>query len=295
MLKAGSIALAIDGTNEADRDTALMAFARQFHQVPLLVTSQATVDEGWQVWHLPGDVSEMGDGLLILWLGPRNGKLLAQRIAAEGLSDSILSGYDLRLIADLAGADVEHTPLPVDRVSLYRAMLARVLGPDGQPVRLEGLKSVAWAMVTQRRREIVSDDEKLLGAGILHALSKEGVRIIRPAGGVHEFRHDQMRAFLAASRLYEETPDLSALEKVATDAGAFALNRRDQEELWRFVAALIISEEDLKALWRFANEDPEPRATLLASLQAEADQRDVTLVRTARRRSKKATEALQKR
>jgi hypothetical protein len=117
MLKAGSIALAIDGANEADRDTALMAFARQFHQVPLLVTSQATVEEGWQVWHLPGDVSEMGDGLLILWLGPENGKLLAQRIAAEGLSDTILSGYDLRLIADLAGADVEHTPLPVDRVA----------------------------------------------------------------------------------------------------------------------------------------------------------------------------------
>jgi len=105
-----------------------------------------------------------------------------------------------------------------------------------------------------------------------------------------------MRAFLAASRLYEETPDLSALEKVATDAGAFALNRRDQEELWRLVAALLVSEEDLKALWHFANEDPEPRAILLASLQAEADQRDVTLVRTARRRrSKTATEALQKR
>jgi hypothetical protein len=85
----------------------------------------------------------------------------------------------------------------------------------------------------------------------------------------------------------EETPTLSALEKAATDAGAFALNRRDQEELWRFLAALLVSVEDLKALWRFANDELEERAILLAALQAEADDRDLTLVRTARRRRSK--------
>jgi hypothetical protein len=52
--------------------------------------------------------------------------------------------------------------------------------------------------------------------------------------------------FLAALWLVEETPTLSALEKAATDAGAFTLNRRDQEELWRFLAALLVSAEDLR-------------------------------------------------
>jgi hypothetical protein len=81
------------------------------------------------------------------------------------------------------------------------------------------------------------------------------------------------------------------LEKEATDAMAFALNRRDQEELWRFLAALLVSAEDLKALWCFANEDPEVHAILLAALQTEADERDVVLVRTARpRRSKTVAE-----
>jgi hypothetical protein len=292
MLKAGGIALTLDGTNEADRDTALSAFARQFHQVPLLVTSQAAGDEGWEIWHLPEDVSELRDSLLVLWLGREIGRLLSHRIAAEGLSQTISSGYDLRLIADLAGADAEHTPLPSDRVELYRAMLAQVLGPNGQPIRLEGLKRLAWTMVIERRREIVSDDEKLLGSGILHALAKEGVRIVRSVAAVHEFRHDQMRAFLAASWLYEEMPSLSELETAATDAGAFALNRRDQDELWHFIAALV-SDDDLKTLWHFADEEPEPRAILLACLQTEADKRDVTLVRSARRRmSKKAIEAL---
>jgi hypothetical protein len=46
-------------------------------------------------------------------------------------------------------------------------------------------------MVTQRRREIVPDDEKVLGAGTLNILLKEGLRIVRAVGAVHEFRHDK--------------------------------------------------------------------------------------------------------
>jgi hypothetical protein len=288
MLKAGRIALAFDGTNEADRDAAIAAFAQQFPAVRLLVTSQGAAWSDWEAWHLPDNVSGLREGLLNLWLGAEKAALLSDRIVADGLTDSLLSGYDLRLVVDLAGADPEHLPLPPDRIGLYRAMLARDASADEHLIRLEGLKRLAWTMITQRRREIVSDDEKLLGSGTLKALAKEGIRIVWPVSAVHEFRHDQMRAFLAALWLIEETPNLSALEKAATDEGAFALNRRDQEELWRFVAALLVSADDLKALWRFANDDPELHALLLAALQAEADERDVTLVRTARRRGRVA-------
>ena len=133
----------------------------------------------------------------------------------------------------------------------------------------------------QRRRRIVPDDEKVLGGGALYALEREGVRIVRSIGAEHEFRHDQMRAFLAALWLVEETPTLPALQKTVADGGAFGLNRRDQEELWGFVAPLLTSAADLEALWRFANDDPIERAILLAALQAEADKRGVTLVRVA--------------
>jgi hypothetical protein len=287
MLRAGHIALALDGTNEADRDMALAAFARQFSQARLLVTSQAMGDEQeeqWEIWELPKDIGQLRDELLALWLGEDKGATLTRRIVAEGLSGTIISGYDLRLLADLATADPEHTSLPGDRVALYRAMFARVSGPDGQPLRLEGLERLAWTMVTQRRRRIVPDDEKLLGVGTLKSLVREGLRIVRPIGAEYEFRHDQMRAFLAALWLVEETPTLPALQKTAIDAGAFGLNRRDQEELWRFVAPLLASTADLEALWHFANDDPVERAILLAALQAEADKRDVTLVRVAQRR-----------
>jgi hypothetical protein len=144
-------------------------------------------------------------------------------------------------------------------------------------------------MVTQRRRRIVSNDEKVLEVGTLQELEREGLRIVRSIGSEHEFRHDQMRAFLAALWLVEEAPNLPALQKTVTDAGAFGLNRRDQEELWGFVAPLLTSTADLEALWRFANNDPIERAILLAALQAEADNRGITLVRVAQQRELETT------
>jgi hypothetical protein len=289
MLKAGHIAVALDGTNEVDHDLALAAFASQFPHTRLLVTSQAIPqslagNERWEVWELPEDIGGLRDGLLALWLGAEQGAVLSRRIAAEALSRTVVSGYDLRLLADLAAVDPEHAALPADRVGLYHAMLARAIGLDGQPLGLEGLKQLAWTMVMQRRRRIALDDEKALGVGTLSALEREGLRIVRSIGAEHEFRHDQMRAFLGALWLVEETPTLPALQKTATDAGAFNLNRRDQEELWRFVAPLLTSNADLEALWHFANDDPVERAILLAALQAEADKRGVTLVRIAQRR-----------
>jgi ligand-binding sensor domain-containing protein len=289
MLKAGQIALALDGINEADRDSALAAFSRQYAAVRLLVTSSLLVEERrdehpglrWEVWRLPPDIIGLRSELLGLWLGHQKAAILDRRILAEGLSDTLASGYDLRLLADLAEADPEHVPLPADRTALYRAMLTRARGPDGQPLRLEGLKKVAWSMVTERRRNIQPDDEKLLGVGTLQALEKEGLRIIQTLGAGREFRHDQMRAFLAALWLVEETPTPHALQMEVSDAGAFALNRRDQEELWRFVASMLSAAEDIEALWLFADEDPAERAILLAALQVEADNRGVTLVRAA--------------
>jgi hypothetical protein len=296
MLKAGHIAVVLDGTNEVDRDPALAAFASQFPQTRLLITSQATPrslasDERWEVWELPEDISGLRDGLLALWLGAEKGAILSRRIAAEGLSRTVVSGYDLRLLADLAAVDPEHATLPGDRVALYRAMLARASGPDGQPLALEGLKQLAWTMMIQRRPRIVPDDEKALGVGTLSALEREGLRIVRSMGAQHEFRHDQMRAFLAALWLVEEAPTLPALQKRATEGGAFDLNRRYQEELWGFVAPLLTSNSDLEALWLFANDDPIERAILLAALQAEADKRGVTLVRVAQQRELETTEA----
>jgi hypothetical protein len=249
-------------------------------------------DEAYQLRVVAVDrYSGLRDGLLTLWLGAEKGAVLSRRIVAEDLSQTVVSGYDLRLLADLAAVAPERAALPDDRVALYRAMLARASGPDGRPLRLEGLEQVAWTMMVQRRRRILPNDEQVLGVGTLHALEREGLGIVRSIGAEREFRHDQMRAFLAALWLVEETPNLRALQKTAIDAGAFGLNRRDQEEFWGFIAPLLTSTADLEALWLFANDDPIERSILLAALQAEADKRGITLVRVAQQHERETTGA----
>jgi hypothetical protein len=287
MLRAGHIALMLDGTNEADRDTALTAFANQFPKTRLLVTSQAipqslTGHEQWEQWELPGDIAELRDRLLAIWLGDEKGAVLASRIVENNLSGTIVSGYDLRLLADLAAADPENAPLPDDRVKLYRTMLERAKGPEGETLRPERLEELAWTMVMEQRRRIVQDDEKMLDAGTLREVAKEGLRILRPIAGGYEFRHDQMRAFLAALWLVDQKPTLLVRQETAVKDGAFDINERDQEELWGFVA-LLTSTGHLEALWNFAADDAARRAILQAALQLEARKRNKDLSRAAQR------------
>ena len=287
MLRAGHIALALDGTNEADRDVALAVFARQFKQTRLLVTSQVLppsdpwekLEDQWKVWKLPEEINVLRLQLLKLWLGDEKGKILSDRIETEGLSATILSGYDLRLLADLAAADPEHAQLPADRIALYEEILDRARVPEGQQLDLDEL---AWKMMTDRQRRIRGEDAKELRDGPLKTLWQEGLRIIRPIGAEYEFRHDQMRAFLAARRLVQ-LPTLPTLQNAVIEKKAFNLNRRDQEELWRFVVPMLKSDENLEALWNFASDDPE-RGILQKVLQEEADKRNITLVRIAQQR-----------
>ena len=98
------------------------------------------------------------------------------------------------------------------------------------------LKQLAWTMMIQRRRRMVADDQKMLGASVLASLAPEEVRIVRALSPEYEFRHDQMRAFLAALWLVDETPTLLALQKLAEWAvrsGLAAVTRRSYGALRR--------------------------------------------------------------
>jgi hypothetical protein len=281
ILKAGHVAIALDGMNEADRAAAFDIFARQFPKVRLLVTSQTRPDrlEGWELWKLPEDVSQLRRSLLDIWLkSSEKGEVLDRRVTSEGLGETIHSGYDLRLIADLAGDEPAEAKLPADRTALYRTVLERVPDSAGKPLNLEQLKKLAWTMVNERRRTIAESE---LSEAAVKALTREGVRILWQVGKLLEFRHDQMRGFLAASWLIEEMP-LDAAQGVLSEAKAFSIAHDDQDQLWGFVAALISKNEDIQAFWNFANEKTIERGRLLEALQKEADRRGTRLIREAR-------------
>ncbi|MDM0110516.1 hypothetical protein QTI66_00015 [Variovorax sp. J22R133] len=279
MLRAGHIALALDGTNEADRNDAIAAFARQYAHVKLIATSQSAAGEGWALWRLPADIGEQRAALLRLWLGDEAGSVLERRLASEP-SVAITSGYDLRLVADLARNDPAGTPMPDGRIGLYRAVLDKATRGDGEPLDLLPLRRLAAKLIVEGRREFSLDAGQALGEGVAATLSSDGVRVIRRVGGSWEFRHDQMRAFLAASSLADDTPTLTQLVARIDEDKMFRLRRDDQEALWSFLADLL-ADHNVKELWIFAQKDPGERGLLQGALQRSADRRKILLVRPA--------------
>lgn len=270
MLRAGGFALVFDGMNEADRDPSLAAFAHAFPKVPLLATSQNDGPGDFEIWRLPPDISSHMDRLLALWLGEAASAALAARIRRDEIGAFLRSGYDLRLVVELAGDDPDRAPLPTTRAGLYRAVLDRVRDAEKA---LPPVKKLAWTMVLDGRRELHRDEMvEAIGDQLLDAL--EAAHVVRLLAETYEFRHDQMRAFLAALWLVEETPSTAAIVKRLgdrrNDGRIWRCSRRDQEELWRFVADLLVTPEDRAALWAFALNDPE-RGFLQFALKARAD------------------------
>jgi hypothetical protein len=249
MFKRGAFALALDGMNEANRDAALAAFARTFPQVRLLVTSQGDPLSDFEKWNLPDQVADYAPGLLQLWLGEAEGNKLADTLKKQGLLPHLLSGYDIRLIADIAGGNVNSAPLPDGRIALYRTVLSKALsGPDAA-VHAEALKRIAWKLLVEGRRDLREPDIAIIGEHIAKRLQEGTTRILRKVSSYSEFRHDQMRAFLAAGYLVDESPNVESIVERLADSEIWNRGRRDQEELWSFLCQLL-APNDLTPLWK---------------------------------------------
>ena len=107
-------------------------------------------------------------------------------------------------------------------------------------------------------------DGTYLSADLLEPLRSEDSRVVRTLDGeTFEFRHDQMRGYLAARWVViHEVAPVRLFEK---DAAIWRLGRSEQEIVWGFVADLIEPERGIE-LWRWATRDPE-RAILQHALQ----------------------------
>ena len=263
LLKSGQLAIALDGLNEADRDQAVLFFARVFPQTRILATSQNNPSFEFQLWRLPNHISDNAEALLQLWLGDKRANDLLERLLNTGLLSELQSGYDLRLIADLAREDPQNAPLPQSRIDLYRAVLARAdLQSSGA---FDRLKKIAWSIFVEGRRDIGADEIKAMGHVVFEDMEKDGVRIVRPVGSGYEFRHDQMRAFLAALYLIEDSPNAKALASRLTDSPVWRCTRRDQEELWQFFSEMLSLSAEIELIWQFTLSTPE-RAFLQTAL-----------------------------
>lgn len=277
MLRTGHIAIALDGTNEADRNQAIAAFERQYPEVKIIATSQSDAKTGWDKWYLPKDILEQRAALLKLWLGNEAGRVLELRLMLDR-NAAIASGYDLRLVYDLTRSDPSGTPIPEGRIGLYGAVLCKATHSDGEPLDLLPLRQLAVQMIVEERRAIKLGEGLIIGEDIIDILSKDDVRVIRKVGSGWEFRHDQMRAFLAACSLANDTLTLKQLISRIEEGRMFRVRRDDQVTLWGFLAD-VLNDNELQTLWVYAQSDPGERGLLQGALQRIADQRKIQLLR----------------
>ena len=278
MLRAGHIAIGLDGTNEADCKEAINSFERQFPQVKIIATSQSVVPENWSSWTLPKTIAKQRVELLTIWFrNSETGKALDKRLASES-NVEIVSGYDLRLLFELMESDPYGTPIPEGRIGLYCAILSRATRGDGEPLDLSPLRQLAVKMVIDKRRSFTFEEGDVLGDDVADILSKDSPKVIRKVHNKWEFRHDQMRAFLAACSLADDSPTMKILICRIEESKMFRLMRDDQEALWGFLAG-VLSDTDLRTLWIYAQNEPEERALLQSALQRIADKRKIQLSR----------------
>jgi hypothetical protein len=157
-------------------------------------------------------------------------------LAASPVADDIRSGYDVRLVADLVEGGVAAGSLPRTRLGLYDAMLARAREPDGAAYPVARLCAVAWQAWVAGRRDLVPGET--IAPELLEPLRQEGVRLVRTQGGARwQFRHDQMRAYLAAR--WAAVEEVSPVDLFEATPAIWRLGRSEQQVVWEFFAGLI--------------------------------------------------------
>lgn len=270
-LTSGSVVLVLDGANEVDDGGAIQQFALRYPRVGLLVTSQTLPDTDaantFEVWSLPSTIDAAVSPLLHAWLEKDRADAVAEAVAHSPISNDIRSGYDVRLLADLQEGSTDAVAIPETRMGLYEAMLSRVIAPSGNAYPSADLCQTTWQAWAEGRRQLERGTS--IPGALLDPLLATGVRIVRHIGDdAYEFRHDQMRGYLAAR--WAAVHQVSPLDLLKSTEGIWRLGRSEQETVWEFLAELI---------------SPELGIPLLAwsTLAAERSELQVALRRVANR------------
>ena len=131
------------------------------------------------------------------------------------------------------------------------------------------MEELAWSLTVRNQTAVEAADEGNLWTGALNDLSVKPVHILIRRRMRYEFRHAEMRAYLAARRLIRRSPTVPHLEEQIKQVGE--LFEKSRAEFWRFVAAMVPSPEHLQAFWRFSNEEPEKLKSLSTAVREDAE------------------------
>ena len=254
-VRRSGFVLLLDGANEVPWFEEISNSAAASDQPGLLVTSQASPSlraELFEEWKLPPTMAIAVEPLLKLYLGEAKGSAAYRRIGPTLLAD-LKSGYDVRLIDSLHREGA--APFPENRVGLYRAIIDRLFA-HGDPLAEEKLGAFAWALWLSGGRQF---PEVALDASVREALAADRQAVTRVVGGDRrEFRHDQMRGYLAARHVVSAANMLGVLEE---SEPKWPTGKTEQDLVWQFLAELS---DDLttQRVYKWALLQPENRNRL---------------------------------
>jgi hypothetical protein len=265
ILNSPGYVLVLDGANEIEYSEELESFAHRNQSVRLLITSQAKPTEKnalFKIYQLPNTLIEYLEPLLSLYLDNELGHEVAQHVASSELIASVKSGYDIRLIADLAKDLKDLESLPNSQIGLYETILNQLVGIGMNEFPLSELCQIAWNLWRDGERKFKDCGE--IPTDIIDPLRQEGQKIVRTYDGVnYSFRHDQMRGYLAAR--WAAHHEVSPIKLFQQSNGIWRLDIEEQMVVWTFFAAMVDQEQGVE-LWRWATQDPE-RVILQHALQ----------------------------
>ncbi len=282
LLRMRGFLLILDGLNEANLDSAVRDFAASNSATTLLLTSQSGLgSESIVELQLPAIDPKLCGKLLRTFLGDRLGQQVAAQ--AKDLLPQLDSGYDVRILADLADAGA---PVPLDRIGLYERYLGQI-----PAATLKTLTRSAWeCWRAGQKRQFAANDmqnaaqlaalENLMPFGTVESKPHAGqpavsspsdrrLAIVVRHGTTYEFRHDQLLAFLAARYLAQELPPAAAKAQLSLDT-VWQATTDNQRSLYSFLAALLPSRDLVLSFTEFTIRDLEHYEILLQALQAAA-------------------------
>ena len=264
ILSSLGVVLLLDGANEVDHVAELELYAKQANTTGVVVTSQTlpqTVLDTFQVWRLPDTITDAIKPLLTLYLGEEKSNSVENKIT-PALRKDIQSGYDVRLLADLVEEQSETMTLPEGRIGLYDAILTHLHLPDGKPYPLAILAEETWKLWCQGVRKFTR--EQLTDELLAPLIKDDDNKVVRSFDGtLFEFRHDQMRGYLAARwvAVHEVSP-ITLFEK---SPAIWRFGRSEHEVVWGFFSDLV-SPEVGATVWKWATREPE-RVVLQHAMQ----------------------------
>lgn len=254
LLRYGKFALVLDGANEVvNSDAFIHSFADKNRDIPILVTSQARPkDDVFTVLRLPKTITSSMQDLMHLYLGAEQGELLFEAVVnCPELHETIESGYDMRLLIELFQEANNIQDIPGNRLELYEAAISRLQRADGRPLPKTELFKLAWDMWKSSKRTVTSND---VSPETFSILSDDQNRMFRTLQGEeYEFRHDQMRAYLAACWASKEA--VSPVRLFETDSSIWSLGNTEQIPVWHFFAGMVDTQV-ASEVWQWATADP---------------------------------------